>query len=180
MRTNVAGTRNKTLIGKMRRRQSGQALVEFAAIAIMLFVFVFALIDVSRAIYQEQLMTGLSREGANLASRGTKLSDAAAAVVSESPLDLQKNGKVIVTSVMNQGGAYKITGQSTAGALSATSKVGTGVGSTAVLPSSARSMIAANQTIYVSEVFYSYTAITPIGQFMAIKLPSTLYDAAYF
>jgi Flp pilus assembly protein TadG len=163
-----------------RRRQSGQALVEFAAIVIMLFIFVFALIDISRAIYQEQLMTGLSREGSNLASRGTQLSDAANAVVTESPIDLQNNGKVIVTKVMNQGGAYKITGQASSGALGATSKVGTGVGSTATLPASAQSMISANQTIYVTEVFYTYQAITPIGQFMAINLPDTLYDAAYF
>lgn len=166
--------------GKSRKNQSGQALVEFAAVVIMLFIFVFALIDISRAIYQEQLMTGLSREGSNLASRGTTLPNAASAVVNESPLDLANNGKVIVTSVMNQGGAYKITGQASAGTLSATSKVGTGVGSTATLPASAQSMIAANQTIYVTEVYYTYSAITPIGQFMSLSLPSTLYDAAYF
>jgi len=146
----------------------------------MLFIFVFALIDISRAIYQEQLMTGLSREGSNLASRGTTLTNSATAVINECPLDLANNSKVIVTSVMNQGGAFKITGQATAGPLSATSKVGTGVGSTATLPPSARSMIAANQTIYVTEVYYTYQAITPVGQMMSITLPSTLYDAAYF
>ena len=176
----AAARKNGAVDSRSRKRQSGQALVEFAAVAIMLFIFVFALIDVSRAIYQEQLMTGLSREGANLASRGTLLTDSATAVVNESPLDLKNNGKVIVTAVMNQGGAYKITGQAMAGALGATSKVGTGVGSNAVLPSAAQSMIAANQTIYVTEVYYTYQAITPIGQFMAINLPSTLYDAAYF
>ena len=165
---------------KARRTQSGQALVEFAAVMLMLFIFVFALIDISRAIYQEQLMTGLSREGSNLASRGTLLIDSANTVVSESSLDLKNNGKVIVTSVMNQGGAYKITGQATAGALSATSKVGTGVGSTAKLPASAAAMIGANQTIYVTEAYYTYQAITPVGQLMSINLPSTLYDAAYF
>jgi Flp pilus assembly protein TadG len=166
--------------GKSKKSQSGQALVEFAAVVFMLFIFVFALIDISRAIYQEQLMTGLSREGSNLASRGTTLPNSATAVVNESPLDLANNGKVIVTSVMNQGGAYKITGQATAGPLGATSKVGTGVGSTATLPASAQSMIAGNQTIYITEVYYTYQAITPIGQFMSLALPSTLYDASYF
>jgi hypothetical protein len=35
--------------------------------------------------------------------------------------------------------------------------------------------------VYVTEVFYSFKAITPIGNFLTQAfLPSQLYDAAYF
>jgi Flp pilus assembly protein TadG len=53
----------------MRRAQSGQALVEFAFIALIMLVLAFGLIDLSRAIYQKQIMTNLTREGSNLAAR---------------------------------------------------------------------------------------------------------------
>ena len=38
-----------------------------------------------------------------------------------------------------------------------------------------------NQTVYVTEVFYNFQAITPIGNFLSKTfLPSQLYDVAYF
>jgi hypothetical protein len=41
-------------------------------------------------------------------------------------------------------------------------------------------MIQANQTIYVTEIFYSFRPITPIGNILHVVMPSTLYQAAYF
>ena len=38
-----------------------------------------------------------------------------------------------------------------------------------------------NQTVYVTEVFYSFQAITPIGNFLSkTLLPTQLYNVAYF
>lgn len=163
-----------------KSRDSGQALVEFAVGAMLLATIVFAMIDSSRAIFDMQVMAFLSGQGSNLASRGTALSDTATAVVAASAsLNLSTNGKVIVTSVYNNNGALSITGQSSLGSMSATSKVGTGVGSSATLPSNAIPPTA--QTVYVTEVFYSFQAITPMGHlYTKTLLPSTLYDVAYY
>jgi Flp pilus assembly protein TadG len=161
--------------------ESGQALVEFAAIAPLLFILLFGIIDFGRAIYDMQLMTGLTRQGSNLASRGTDLPTTVASVIAgDAPLDLNNNGEVIVTSVTNTGGVFKISGQLSQGAVTARSKIGVGVGNTATLPAAAATILQPNQTIYVTEVYYSYQPITPIGNMLKIALPSALYEVAYF
>jgi len=161
--------------------RAGQAAVEFALIAGLMLVLVCMVIDLSRAIHDEQLMSGLSREGSNLASRGTTLSDSATAVLGASAsLDLSDSGEVIITSVTNINHVYTITDQFSEGGISQTSKVGTGVGTTATMPASAASALQLGQTLYVTEIFYSYRPITPIQNLLKILMPSTLYQVAYF
>jgi len=161
--------------------QSGQAMLEFAIIASLVIIMVFAIIDFGRAFNQMQVMVGLTRQGSNLASRGTSLTDSAKAVVAgDAPLDLNTNGEVILTSVTNNASGNIITGQVTQGAMSQASKIGQGVGATASLPSNAIAMMQPGQTIYITEVFYTYQPITPISTLLNIVMPSTFYQAAYF
>ena len=161
--------------------QSGQAALEFALIAPLMLVLMLTVIDFSRAIHYMQVMVSLSRQGSNLASRGTTLPASAAAVVAgDAPLDLSHNGEVIITSVTNVALVNTITGQSSQGGTSNKSKVGTVIGNRANLPPSTAAMLAPGQTIYVTEIFYSYKPLTPIANLLHIVLPSTLYEVAYF
>jgi Flp pilus assembly protein TadG len=155
--------------------------MEFALITPLMLVLMLTIIDFGRAIHFMQVMANLSRQGSNLASRGTTLPASAAAVISgDAPLNLTNNGEVIVTSVANIGAAYIITGQASQGGIASTSKVGTGVGSLASIPSSAAAMLAPGQTIFVTEIFYSYQPITPLANLLRLVMPSSLYEAAYF
>jgi Flp pilus assembly protein TadG len=160
---------------------SGQSAMEFALITPLMLVLMLTIIDFGRAIHFMQVMANLSRQGSNLASRGTTLPASAAAVISgDAPLNLTNNGEVIVTSVANIGAAYIITGQASQGGVRGTSKVGTGVGSRASIPSSAAAMLAPGQTIFVTEIFYSFKPVTPIANLLRLVMPSSLYEAAYF
>jgi Flp pilus assembly protein TadG len=162
-------------------RPSGQSAMEFALITPLMLILVLTIIDFGRAIHFMQVMANLSRQGSNLASRGTTLPASAAAVVSgDAPLNLSNNGEVIITSVANINSSYIITGQASQGGIPNTSKVGTGVGSRATIPSSAAAMLAPGQTIFVTEIFYSFTPITPIANLLRLVMPSSLYEAAYF
>jgi len=173
----------------LRGRSRGQAAAEFAVVAPLLLVLICGAIDFGRALNDVQIMADLTRQGSNLASRGTPLNESSAAVVSgASGLDLVHYGDVISTSVTNENGAYKISGQDSSTSdgltkLSATSKIGTGVGATATLPTAAQNAIPQNgQTVFVTEIFFTFTPATPIGAMTqnVISMPSTLYDSAYF
>jgi Flp pilus assembly protein TadG len=173
--------RYRSFSSKIAGDQSGQAMLEFAIIASLVIVLVFAVIDFGRAFNQLQELVGLTRQGSNLASRGTSLTDSATAVVAgDAPLNLNTSGEVIMTSVSNNASGNIITGQVSKGGLTMTSRVGTGVGATATLPAAAVAMLQPGQTIYITEVFYTYQSITPISALLNIVMPSTLYQVAYF
>jgi Flp pilus assembly protein TadG len=160
---------------------AGQALLEFVFVCVMMLALSFGLIDFGRAIYQRQVLTALTRDGSNLASRGTTLTNTVDAVISSAnPLDITTKGRVIVTAVFNSNGVYTISGQLSKGGLGATSKIGVGTGNPANMPDTTLPIPPLNQTVYVTEVFYSYTPITPIGKLLQMALPTNLYDVAYF
>jgi len=166
-----------------KRGESGQAFVEFAFVALMLVVMLFGLIEFSRYLYERQVLINVSREGSNLASRGTYLSDTVAAILtSANPLNLNNQGAgVIVTAVTNYGTGFRISDQSAGGGVTAaSSKIGNGAGHPATLPNNVTNLPPANQTLYVTEVFATYRSVTPIGSLLSLTLPPTNYDIAYF
>jgi hypothetical protein len=99
---------------------------------------------------------------------------------SASPLLMSTKGRIIMSTVTNSNGTLRVTSQwSTGGLNSVSSKIGT-VGNTASMPATPTVIPAAGKNLYVTEVYYSYTPITPIGNLLKLALPGTVYDAAYF
>jgi hypothetical protein len=155
----------------------------------LMLILSFGVIDTGRAIWQLQVITGLTREGSNIASRtggtvATALTDASNAVLSDGQaVNLSTTGEVIVTAVQNTNGKFVIIGQQiSSGGLALSSKVGNGINTVATLPATAPTATVppTNGTIYVTEIYSSYSPITPLGAFISYSMPSTLYDVAYF
>ena len=165
--------------------ERGAALVELALCLFMLLVLVFGIIDFSQIIYDHQQMSGLSRQGSDLASRAaddTLQETVAALVVQGAPMNIGTNGRIILTEVANNSSGSPIIvnqAESTTG-IAATSAVGTGIGNPATMPAAATTALNAGQTLFVTEVFYSYSPMTPLGNFLKTSLASTLYESAYF
>ena len=170
----------------------GQALVELSIFFAVMCVFVFGIIDFGRAIYGKQVIENLAGEGSSLASRGTDPDEAAQTVTdfSGSAIDLAHKGCVIITVVTNQSGTLTITDQGTVCAITAASRIGCLQGvngchsSSPNLPTAASTALrseASGSSMYVTEVFYTFSAITPEARFLnGHGLPSQLYSVAYF
>jgi len=167
--------------------RSGQALIEFTCVVFILLLLVFGLIDFCREISIRHVITSLTREGSNLASRNTSLASALDAVVkSADPLNITNNGHIIISVVTNNAGQAWVADQAiwpnTAVTNSTKSKVGV-PGAAALsgwIPTTLPPLPESNQTIYVTEVYYSFHAATPVGKLLNFNLPTWMYDAAYF
>jgi Flp pilus assembly protein TadG len=180
------------------RHESGQALVEFSLVALMLLSLTFGLIDFYRALYEKEVLANLTREAANESARGSGtstwqiMSNAMLAVASSSESfalnSTNKNGVLILTAITNdfsgKTSKYIVSQQMEEGKLAATSKVGPqGLGYPAFLPKPTNTlypMLQSNRTVYVAEIFYSFKAVTPIGALIKATLTNQFYDVAYF
>ncbi|MYN30455.1 TadE/TadG family type IV pilus assembly protein [Duganella levis] len=91
-----------------RRRATGIAAVEVALILPVLIILFLSMVDLARGIQANMILINLSREGANLASRGKlQLSENAQTIIgqvaaSAPPLDMNKQGMLYVTRIMGQ------------------------------------------------------------------------------
>ncbi len=83
------------------KKSDGAAAVEFAIILPFLLLLVFGVIELGRAIQAKNIITNMSREGANLASRTQMdpqdIMDALAS--SAMPLDMAANATMYITVV---------------------------------------------------------------------------------
>jgi len=90
----------------MTRRQRGIAAVEFALLLPMLLLLLFGMLDAGRALQANIIVVNLSREGANLVSRGnTQLETGSqdiiyALMASAPPLNVNQHGMIYITRVM--------------------------------------------------------------------------------
>ncbi len=87
------------------RRSTGQAIVEFALVAVMLLLMSYPLFDFFRAIQTSLILINISREGANLAARTIystpqEIMDQLAATTP--PLSMEDDGMIYITKVMGQ------------------------------------------------------------------------------
>jgi Flp pilus assembly protein TadG len=171
---------------KLRGNSSGQAAVELALAVTLLLIFMCAAADFGNALNDMQILSELTRQGSNLASRGDTLAATNAALLAgDSGLGLSTQGRVVITQVTQTtpvaGGPYKVAAQAySLTGITATSRIApSGSGNVSITGAPA---LQTGQSLYITEIFYTYTPLTGIGALTsgAVGMPSTLYDVAYF
>lgn len=95
------------------RFQSGAAVVEMALILPLLLVVAFGLFEFARGILANNVITGMSREGANLYSRtGTPPGDIMTALAgTASQVNMVDNGIIYMTRIQQTGGNPQVLEQ---------------------------------------------------------------------
>jgi Flp pilus assembly protein TadG len=161
------------------RSDSGQGLVEFSLALPIILIVLLGMVEFSNAYDRVHGLAGLSREGANIAARGTALSEVLATVVADGEtLNMSSNGGAIVSRLVVQGGEPVVMAQiATDGYDDETRIVGA--------DSSAAKWIAAagfaeGSTHYAVEVFLAYDPVTPLGHLFQPVTPPVLYERAVF
>ena len=81
----------------------GQSLIEFALVLPLLILIAFGVVEVSYVLFDQHIVTKLTREGSNLISRNTTLGDAMTAMrtMSSAPVDLDDQSRIIFSVVRN-------------------------------------------------------------------------------
>lgn len=186
----------------------GQVLVEFAMVLPMLVLILLGVIEMSYLMHDQHVVIRMTREGSNLISRSTNISDAAAAMsrMVNPPVDLNgSDSKLIFTVLTKYTGGYNrdrviVYQRYEVGDLSATSAFTTQGTISSADFGSAPNYVARNpaydtdlrvtnvpstltidqgEFVYVTEIYSRHTLITPFNK-IGIGLPETLYSIAYF
>lgn len=145
-------------------RTRGAALLELAIVLPLLVLLAFGVFDYSRAIHAKNIITNISREGANLSSRTTisKTDIMNTIAYTAQPLDMNTNGMIYITVVRGnrEGGSIvpRIQSQDRwQNRTSPPSKIGSSVNQLAQNLSSLN--LSDGETVNVVEVFFRYRSM---------------------
>jgi Flp pilus assembly protein TadG len=89
------------------KESAGQSIVELALVLPVLVVLVLGIFDLSRAIHANNIISNMSREGANLVSRSSAIEHQAimnSLAATARPLEMRANGRMYITEVKQNGG----------------------------------------------------------------------------
>jgi hypothetical protein len=162
--------------------QRGAALAELAVLLPVVITTFLAVIDFGRLVYCHQIAADLTREAANLVSRGTAVTDAwNAAASADGPIQLDKDGEMIVSVIRRKSSTDStpwIFEQTNNGPLaSVKSKIGS-LNKKASIPH-IKSMNT-GVTITAVEIYHGFEPIFASGDLALTIYPPFVYGVAFF
>lgn len=178
------GSRPRGIHGRLRsvsrnlRCDRGQALVEAAFVLPILLLILLALIESGNGLAVKHKMAVLSREGANIASRGSSLQETLDVVMAEGQdIDLSGNGGAIVSRISFSGGVPTIATQLSYPGFEGKSRLG--------LPDSVAVALSGvpftdGQVLYAVEIIFNYKAMTPLAAVFPKGFADEVYERAVF
>jgi hypothetical protein len=183
-------------MNKIFRSKKGQSLVELTLIVPLMLLLVYGVVEVGSAISTYLTLSHTTREGANLASRGTAPNTALDAIIAAAAPTIRSDNlgqwRVIYSRLIQKPGSppcsltppppciYIIDntqpdGQIIRGNFAQTSQLG-GVGDTVTIPGI--DSVAPFQTFHAIEVYYDYGP--QVMTFVGNNINQTFYERSIF
>lgn len=163
-----------------RNLERGTALSETVILLPMLLLLIIVGVDFGRMVYTNQVMIDLTREAANLVSRGIAPADAFKAVTAaQRQYDVAGEGGMIVSQVERKSAtdpAVWVVKQDRMGSFGS-SRVGK-VNGPAKIPNVGQ--LDTGVTIFAVEVLYPFKPVFKTGWLKINPYPTSIYDAAFF
>jgi hypothetical protein len=203
-----AGRQNRLRRALKTRSSQGQIIVEFVFVLPLLLLLGLGVIDMSYLLFNQHVITRLTREGSNLISRNVSLGQAATVMSSmvNPPVDLNSSNSKLIFTVLTKWGSgsnnnrdivykrYEIGGLAASSAFTNQGPISSAsfdptIDYRARDPDNNTNLRVTNvpaslvltrgQFVYVTEIYTRHVTITPLANF-GMTLPSTLYSVAYF
>jgi Flp pilus assembly protein TadG len=152
--------------------------VELAVVTPLLLILFLGVFEFGRAFEFVHALGGLSREGANLAARGTPLLQAVNVTLTNGQdIQLSTQGGVVATRIVKTAGKLMLDEQVASAGYAGRSRFGVEGG---VALSLTPASFSDGQTLYVVEVFLRYNTVTPFKVFTRTVFPDELYARTFF
>lgn len=165
-------------LARFRRSDSGQGLVEFALALPVILIILLGMVEFANAYDRVHGLAGLSREGANIAARGTALSEVLTTVMSNGQtLQMPGNGGAVVSRVVIDQGQPVVMAQIATDGYAPKSRI---MDQSAAAKWISMAGFSEGSTHYTVEVFLAYQPVTPIGRIFQAVTPPLLYERAVF
>ncbi len=180
-RARPAASRISAILPGLRclvRSERGQALVEFALVLPILLILLLGTVEFGRILEVQHAITGLSRETANVASRGTSLASAVElALTNGSTIGLRDRGGVVASRIVFDKTQAIVQEQVASLGYEDRSRIGVLGQATAGFDALG---MKDGDVLYVVELIYSYQPLTPLESITQLILPEELYDRSVF
>ena len=160
------------------RCQKGQAMVEAALMAPILLLLLLGLIESGNGLSIKHKMATLSREGANIAARGTSLQQTLDVVMNNGDeIQLSESGGAIITRVIVKDGDPVIDAQLAFSGFENSSRLG--LPDSIVVALQALNLVD-GQSFHAVEILFEYEPLTPVGNFLPGGWTDEVYERAIF
>ncbi|MDH3732169.1 MAG: pilus assembly protein [Gemmatimonadota bacterium] len=163
---------------RARALDRGQGLVELMLVLPVLLTLTFGILELGTLLDVSHSITGLTREGANMASRGAHLDSVLnVTAYNGAAIGLQSGGGVVASEVVMQGAVPIVIDQVATQGYTGLSRLGLLGGPATPL---AGQGLTDGKTYFVVEVFAPYQPFTPLDALVRAVVPDTLYDRTVF
>lgn len=166
----------RRLLG-LARSETGQGVAEFAIALPVILVVLLGMVEFAHAYDRVHGLAGLSREGANIAARGTGLTEVMNVVMTNGrTLNVDRSGGAVISRIVVRQGTPVVEAQLASSGYEDSSRLTDADDAARWI---ADAGLAEGSTHYTVELFLTYEPVTPLTKLIGIA-PSLLYERALF